>query len=208
MPAMLDRYPRHKFIMGRIARIFPMLLVAVSVAAAIQYFGGNKTTLDLSDVVATATLTNYFFGKQLSLGVVWTLIVEFEFYLLLSILGPLTQGKIFFTSFGIISLTLFSLFAWHIPAKALIDLSYLLLMLAGSSLFVASRKFIDSPKIVFIAPPVLIILAFLLDRHLITGMLGLRLPQDINPATLLISGSLFGIFLYAGNAVSGQRWIC
>ena len=93
MPPMLEKYSRATFLANRFLRIFPMLVFAVLLSAAIQYFLGNRSTLDLASAIATATLTNHIFGKELSLGVVWTLIIEFEFYILLATLGVITQRK-------------------------------------------------------------------------------------------------------------------
>ncbi|MBQ4796704.1 acyltransferase family protein, partial [Pectobacterium versatile] len=87
VPPMLSRYSRKQFLINRFFRIFPMLIAAVIVAAAIQYQFGDHLSLSIGNVLSTMMLTNQFTGYPLTLGVVWTLMIEFKFYLLITFLG-------------------------------------------------------------------------------------------------------------------------
>ena len=89
VPSMLARYSKLQFITNRVFRIFPMLFFAVFLAAIIQYFFGDRSSLTILSVMSTATLSNQITDQPLSLGVIWILIIEFKFYILLALVGRL-----------------------------------------------------------------------------------------------------------------------
>ena len=210
MPPMLKKYSRSQFLLNRFLRIFPMLVVAVLLAAAIQYYGGDKTTLDKSGIIATATLTTTLVGKPLTLGVVWTLIVEFEFYLLLALLGQLTQRKILLTCAGLVAITaLYATFKTH-SNPILPDLYFIIYMLIGSSVRIAFDEFKISGSKMALCAPAMVVGAFELNRYVLVKLLELHPGQDINAISLVITVALFGAFATVGKLISkssSARWI-
>ncbi len=210
MPPMLKKYSRPLFLLNRFLRIFPMLVIAVLLAAVIQYYGGDKTTLDKAGILATATLTTTLTGKPLTLGVVWTLIIEFEFYLLLAVLGLLTQRKILMACMGIIALTA-ACSAFKIQSNPLLpDLYFVIYMFIGSSARLAVDDFKSSGRRIVLCRPALVLLAFEFNRYLLVTILGLHPGQDINAVSLAITAALFVAFTTAGNVIAKNdlaRWL-
>ena len=88
-----------KFGLNRLLRIYPPLIFAVLLAAAVLSLGlkplstGQDQTVTFASVITNTTLVNYFLVPQIIfVGVAWTLIVEIIFYLLLMALVPLLKN--------------------------------------------------------------------------------------------------------------------
>ncbi len=210
MPPMLKKYSRSHFLLNRFLRIFPMLVVAVLLAAAIQYYGGDKTTLDKAGIIATATLTSTLVGKPMTLGVVWTLIIEFEFYLILALLGQLTQRKILLTCALIVAITVFCMTFRTNSNPLLTDLYFIIYMLIGSSARIAFDEFKVSGCKLALYAPAMVVGAFELNRYLMVKLLKLHPGQDINAISLVITVALFGALATVGKLISKRgsaRWL-
>jgi peptidoglycan/LPS O-acetylase OafA/YrhL len=195
IPPMIDKYPRSFFLVNRIARIFPMLICAVFFAAILQYFSGDSTKINLWDVISTMTLTNQFTGKTITLGVVWTLLVEFKFYLLLCVLGKLDDNKILLSTlsafivlglfFLILKIDYFSINErLLILLKSLIaDFCYMIFMLSATILFLKTEKNIIYRIMLCITMMIL----FNIYRLICIMVLDLKFNQNINILTQIIT---------------------
>jgi len=207
MPAMMKKYSRPSFILNRVFRIFPMLIVAVILAAAIQYFWGDRTTLSGTDVLATATLSANFLGKPLSLGVAWTLIIEFEFYILLFFLGKLTQLKILSLCTLLFALSYINE-AFRISSLSISsDTYYIIFMFIGSSVRLAYDDYKNTGRKFNLLPPLLCSMIYFVNRFVFVNILMLHPAQDINFTSFLITIFMFLIFSLAGNYISKVKYI-
>ncbi len=199
VPPMLKKYSTSQFLINRVFRIFPMLIVSVLVAALIQYSYGNRDALSGLSVLSTMFLLNDVTGQPYSLGVVWTLIIEFKFYLLLALFGELTNKK----TYAMVLLVAAMCTAYYVVLllgvsptvffsnAIILDLHYIILMLIGSSLYLAIA---DRQKAWYwrFAPPLFLVLAFNLIRHVVVHVLHIRPWQDINLVSQVV---LFAFFL-------------
>lgn len=89
------RQGRGRFAVNRFFRVYPLLTVAILLAAGAQLLGLQPLATGQADVITPTTLLtnisllNYLiFPQVVLLGVAWTLIVEVIFYLLLVALVP------------------------------------------------------------------------------------------------------------------------
>jgi peptidoglycan/LPS O-acetylase OafA/YrhL len=72
-----------EFAVKRVLRIYPMLIVAVLLAAVLV---GSKDQVTLRNVALNMTLANYLIIPQVALvGVAWTLVIEMVFYALTAV---------------------------------------------------------------------------------------------------------------------------
>jgi peptidoglycan/LPS O-acetylase OafA/YrhL len=220
VPPMLSRYSRSQFLLNRVLRIFPMLIVAVIVAAAIQYCFGDRSSLRLVDIISTASLTNQFTGNSMSLGVIWSLIVEFKFYLLLAVLGRVSYPKIIWTLGALLLFSITHLIlvkqGWYegsanelsIVNFMIHDFHYIIFMFLGAALWLLLEKNKPSgTRLKGIIVFVLILLLFNAYRYGMTTLLGVRPFQDINLATQSIVFILFGFCLLVQHFVSGKGFV-
>lgn len=199
VPPMLKKYSTSQFLMNRVFRIFPMLIVSVLVAAVIQYSFGNRDAFSGLAVLSTMFLLNDVTGHPYSLGVVWTLIIEFKFYLLLALFGELTNKKTYAMVFLVAALSAAYYAALQLGASPtvlfsnaiILDLHYIILMLIGASLYLAINDY-QKPWYWRYAPPLFLVLAFNVIRHVVVHVLHIRPWQDINPVSQAV---LFTFFL-------------
>ena len=220
VPPMLHRYSRFQFLLNRFFRIFPMLIAAVLASAAIQYQFGDFASLRFFDIISTLSLTNQFSGNPMTLGVIWTLIVEFKFYLLLALVGRLNYARIFcaivamFFLLGV-QIILVKQGYYSVASHALLtsnfmihDFYYIIFMLCGSGLWLLINKDKTSKKpIKEIALTLLIILSFNIYRYVMMSALQLRPHQDINIMTQIISFSLIGFCLLFSKNFSTKNFV-
>ncbi len=194
VPPMLKKYNAAQFLANRALRIFPMLFVSVLFAALLQFCFAARDTLSGPAVLSTMFLMNDVSGHPYTLGVVWTLVIEFKFYLLLAVFGQLTNRKVF-AIVGLVAALCACYFAllqigllrsnsrmMQISSSVIMDLHYIVLMLVGASLYIALN---DNPKPWYwrAASPVFMVLAFNLIRQVVVHDLGIRPWQDINALT-------------------------
>jgi peptidoglycan/LPS O-acetylase OafA/YrhL len=93
---------RHReFAVKRLLRIYPALVVAVLLSAALTTLGGQPLTTGQDStvtpftVLSNATLVNYLLVPQVILiGVAWTLVIEMIFYSLVFLLLPLLRQAV------------------------------------------------------------------------------------------------------------------
>ncbi len=197
MPPMLHRYSRAQFVVNRSFRIFPMLICAVLLAAVIQLGAGNSDALHWKNVISTAFLANQFVGLPLSLGVVWTLIVEFKFYLSLAVLGALSQTKVLLASLVLLLCTVIYAMSGHRSAgfeqAFLHDAYFIMFMLVGSSLRLAADAGIPVPAWRRFSPPLATAILFWINRSVFLAHLETPPMQELNVATQIGIFFLFGV---------------
>jgi peptidoglycan/LPS O-acetylase OafA/YrhL len=179
-----------------------MLVFSVFCSAAIQYYLGDKSTLDLAGVLATATLTTDIFGKEMTLGVIWTLIIEFQFYLLLAILGPVTQKKILITCVIITSFSAASFLFGFKSKIVLADLYFIVYMLIGSSARLAFERRKLGGSVLCLACPALVITAFGINRYVTVHLLAVNPGQEINVISQIVTALLFMLFAVTGGLIT------
>lgn len=206
MPPMMKKYSRQSFILNRIFRIFPMLIFAVALAAVIQYFWGDRTTLSGTDVLATATLSANLLGKPLSLGVAWTLIIEFEFYILLFLLGKLTQIKILSLCTLLVVLSFFNENFGITSQSITNDTYYILFMFIGSSARLAYDNYKTTGRKIHLLPPIFCSMIYLINRYIFVNILMLNPAQDINFISFSITILMFLIFSLVGEYTSKSKY--
>jgi peptidoglycan/LPS O-acetylase OafA/YrhL len=200
MPPILRRYSRAQFVVNRSFWIFPMLICAVLLAAAIQLRAGNSDELRRKSVVSTAFLANQFVGLPLSLGVVWTLIVECKFYLSLAGLGALSQTKVLLASFVLLLGTVIYALSGHRSAGFeqvfLHDAYFILFMLVGCSLRLAADAGISVPAWRRFSPPLAAAILFGVNRSVFLANLETPPMQELNVATQIGIFFLFGVSVW------------
>lgn len=95
------RMGSHRFAVNRVLRIYPLLALAVTIAAALLWFDldppGNGQLRDVSavSVLTNISLVNWVIHPQVVLlGVTWTLVIEMIFYLMVITLLPVFRRSI------------------------------------------------------------------------------------------------------------------
>ncbi|MBI0439962.1 acyltransferase [Dickeya dianthicola] len=205
VPPMLSRYSRKQFLINRFFRIFPMLIAAVIVAAAIQYQFGDHLSLSIGNVLSTMMLTNQFTGYPLTLGVVWTLMIEFKFYLLITFLGRINCAKILCASAVILTLLFLQIGlvrngaystspqTMKVVNSIIHDFGFMLFMLCGSALWIIINH--SERRLVGAVTLLLTLIVYNIYRYLCINKMGIHLSQDINFSTQLIVSLIFGLCL-------------
>ncbi|WJY16236.1 acyltransferase family protein [Pectobacteriaceae bacterium CE90] len=202
VPPMLYRYSRKQFLINRFFRIFPMLIVAVLISAAIQYQFGDRLSLNVTNVLSTLTLTNQLTGSPRTLGVVWTLFIEFKFYLLIMVLGRLNCIKVLLATAAMlillalqIGLVKYGIYSdasqTLIMTNSIIhDFCFVILMLCSSVVWMIFYH--ENTKTKGIWTFVILFLAYNIYRYACINELGIHLQQDINLPTQVVVCLLFG----------------
>jgi peptidoglycan/LPS O-acetylase OafA/YrhL len=202
VPPMLSKYTKYQFIINRILRIYPILIFSVFLAALIQYCYGDRQSLGFVAVLSTAGLVNDITHYPYTLGVVWTLVIEFKFYILLAIFGAPTNFKIY-----IITLVFFALCAAYycieyigineMPLTNFIangiirDLHYIVFMLVSTSFYVSIRDDNKHSRIFRFRHCFIMLVAFNIARIIVVDVLKIQLWQDINPISQIIIFLIF-----------------
>ena len=135
----------HTFIKKRIIRIDPPYLVAAIMAAILTYlaamtpgYRGEEINFSSMQFLLHLGYLNAIFDYKWFNPVFWTLAIEFQYYLLISIVFPIISAKTIFRSVGIISLCCF---AFIIPSDIFV-FKYLCLFSVGIVTFQYFAKII------------------------------------------------------------------
>lgn len=209
VPPMLARYSKLQFLTNRFFRIFPMLFFAVFLAAIIQYFFGDRASLTIFSVISTATLSNQITDQPMSLGVIWTLIIEFKFYILLVLVGRLNYIKILIIVFSFFLLLAVQIglvrnglyydtsFFLKLSNSIIHDSCFLLFMLCGSVMWLILQKKENTA----IGLCILIVLFALINiyRFISAKYLNIVFYQDIGPVTQISTFSLLYFCFFLKN---------
>lgn len=147
MPLMMERYTRKEFLINRIFRIYPTLIVSVLLTWIFVFLCG-KSNFDFNNILHSIFLTFQFWKVEAVIPVLWTLVIEMCFYFLCFGVGVFTPVKLFFTIFCI---ALFSIMAnfWHFGVLEYI-IKYILIILVGSALYFLHTNREEKYKNIFI----------------------------------------------------------
>ena len=80
IPGMLKRYTRKGFLVNRLCRIYPCLIVSVIIVVIIPLFT-QGIRFGADQIITSMTLTFELTGSVACMGILWTLVVEMLFYL-------------------------------------------------------------------------------------------------------------------------------
>lgn len=142
----LLRHDWFKFVWKRIVRIDPPYLVAMLLALLLLYvsammpgFRGVQPDVSLTQVLLHLGYLNGIFGYPWLVVVFWTLAIEFQFYLFISIVFPLIRNE----RVSVLALTLMAcLFASFLMPAEIYVFHYLGLFMLGISVFQYQVKLI------------------------------------------------------------------
>lgn len=141
MPMMIERHSRSSFLVNRVFRIFPTLIVATSITSLLVYLVQNLTFPSKS-YLASWTLTYQFLKIVPVSGVLWTLVIEVLFYVLTAIIGTFTHKKIALLQLATVGLFCFSFFLTDgetlYPILKIIR--YFLMIFIGSTIYLVFRS--------------------------------------------------------------------
>lgn len=157
MPAMLERYNRLEFLINRLFRIFPTLIVAtllVSIVVAIC----QDIHFPVSSYLASWTLSYLLVGTLPIMGVLWTLIVEVIFYLLACLVGRFSFYKLLLLQTFLLIIILLSakgIGGYYMMLFAM-QSKYLLMITIGSALFLAEKELDIKNKISLILSAIIL----------------------------------------------------
>jgi peptidoglycan/LPS O-acetylase OafA/YrhL len=193
MPIMLERYSRKEFLINRFFRIFPTLFVSL---LAVGYFTFLMQGLifPLSEYIASLTLSFMWTKNNIFMGVLWTLSVEFIFYLICFSMGKFTNIKLFLSQ---VFLLLCCFFAGYFPNNFYVQTLgyhsiYLSIICIGSTFYLSNKSFYNYfIKFLLILYSILICLfGFYLYK-----IGNIYEPNYQHPGTLLLASALFTISL-------------
>lgn len=194
MPMMCDRYSRLQFIVNRLFRIVPTLVVGV-VALGIFLQQTQGIVFSLSSYLASITLTYEYLEITPVAGVLWTLVIEMIFYFLAFLVGRFTLGKLVFVQGALLALVCAGFLSkgqtlvWLIGYQA----RYLLMITIGSAFYLAEKEESLSEKISTVLPSV--VFSFVGFQLFKTG--GAPASSYENLGNLLLASAIF-VFFTAG----------
>lgn len=132
MPLMLQRYNRREFLLNRIFRIFPTLIVCTLITWLFANWHNNQH-FTITHFWHSIFLTFQFYNIPSIIPVLWTLVIEMIFYFLCFIIGQFNFFKV-----SCVLLTLFAsclgVHFFHVGILEFI-LKYLFIIFTGSLLY-------------------------------------------------------------------------
>ncbi len=145
------RMGSRRFAVNRVLRIYPLLALAVTIAAALLWFGldppvsGQLREVSVVSVLTNISLANWVIHPQVVLlGVTWTLVIEMIFYLMIVTLLPVFHRSIILaialemTAVHVVMMTHDELGpSWSLFA---INMSYLPVVLAGQIIWAVHAR--------------------------------------------------------------------
>jgi peptidoglycan/LPS O-acetylase OafA/YrhL len=195
MPDVVDVYGRKKFIINRFFRIYPMLIVGVLLSLMIQVFVGKAAEISIWNVLSTLTLSSSIFGQNFCLGVVWTLSMEFAFYIVIFVMGNINHTKILLLNLFIYIIFMYNFFIENIASFVFEMLYYISFLFVFSSLNLAFRIGIKNRKYsIFVF--FLSLVTFEISRLIIHKYNLSIIKQDFNMVTQTVVCIFFVMLLY------------
>ena len=101
MPVMLEKYSRIQFFINRFFRIFPVLIVSTFFTGLLLYFT-QDITFSFFSYFTTLTLSYEIFQSIPLIPVLWTLVIEYLFYITCFSLGKFSLKKVIFINIAIL----------------------------------------------------------------------------------------------------------
>jgi peptidoglycan/LPS O-acetylase OafA/YrhL len=143
MPLMLQRYTRKEFLLNRLFRIFPTLLVSVLMTEGfISWYYGKE--FYFTNFIHSIFLTFQFWGVEPIIPVLWTLVIEMFFYFLCFLLGNFSSQKLIYAMGAVFVLSM-GIHFWHLGVMEYM-LKYLLIIFTGSALYFLHNQVGDRRK--------------------------------------------------------------
>lgn len=157
MPFMMDRYTRVQFLINRLFRIMPVLIMSMLIIGLFVYIT-EDISYNLKSYIGSFTLSYLIIGAIPIVGVLWTLVVEVFFYFISSILGKFTFEKIILVQvicLFIIVLSTKYQDEYYLKLLAT-NLRYILMIFIGSSIYLAQKNENLLSKIIYIVSSIVI----------------------------------------------------
>lgn len=196
MPMMSDRYGRLEFIFNRFFRIFPTLFAVVAMLGVFLYFA-QEITFDAKSYLASITLTYLWLGVVPIAGVLWTLVIEVLFYLIVFLVGPFTLRRLVFVQ-SVLLLIIFLGVAYRDNYNIWLagyQSRFLLFITIGSAIYLAEKEKAELAKFATILPSIaLSYVGFQLFKF---GKVDASTYENVG--THLLSVSIFLVFYYFGS---------
>lgn len=195
MPMMSDRYSRSEFLLNRFFRIFPTLLAAVAALGIFLYFA-QKITFDTKSYLASITLTYLWLGVVPIAGVLWTLVIEVLFYLIVFLVGAFTLRRLVFVQAALL-LIIFLGVAYRENYNIWLagyQSRFLLFITIGSAIYLAEKEKAGLAKVATLLPSIAFsYVGFQLFKF---GKVDASTYENVGTHLLLVSVFLF--FYYFG----------
>ncbi|MDK2084129.1 acyltransferase family protein [Aliarcobacter butzleri] len=141
MPFMMDRYTRKEFLINRLFRIVPVLIISMLIIGLFVYVT-QGISYSLKSYIGSFTLSYLVIGVVPIVGVLWTLVVEVIFYFITSVIGKFNFEKIIL--FQIIGLSIIILSTkyqdiYYLKLLAT-NIRYILMIFIGSAIYIAQKN--------------------------------------------------------------------
>ncbi len=200
MPMMLERYSRLGFLVNRIARIFPVLVVGTVVIGVFLWLA-QGLRFSVASYLASWTLMYSVVEVAPITGVLWTLVVEVLFYFGAFLLGRFTVHRLLLAQAILLGLILLYIqFPGNLYAMlGAMWAKYMLMILIGSAIFLAEREQSWARKIA-------LVMSSLVIAHIGFRLSGIAKPDPStygNLGTPLLAAGLFIAF----QAVAAGKWL-
>lgn len=156
MPMMCDRYSRKNFLLNCVFRIFPTLFAAIAMLGIFLYFT-QGITFDAKSYLASMSLTYLWVGVVPVAGVLWTLVIEFLFYLIVALIGTFTLRKIVLVQSTLLLTILLGVLlkehysVWLAGHQA----RFLLFITIGSAIYLAEKEPVALKKLAILLPSII-----------------------------------------------------
>ncbi|MGE8411566.1 MAG: acyltransferase family protein [Pseudomonas sp.] len=140
MPVMLERYSRLEFLVNRIFRIFPVLLVALGMIGLFVW-ATQGLVFGWSNYIASFTLSYLVFGVVPVASILWTLVIEVLFYGFSAVIGKFSVYRLFAFQALILGVIVLSV---KIPGSYYLmlvasQMKYMMIICVGSAIYLAER---------------------------------------------------------------------
>lgn len=166
-----------QFILRRVVRLEPPYIISIIMVLLLNYmntlypwYHGPAYSIPWGLTLRHLAYINTFTGEHWLQWVYWTLAVEFQFYLLLSVIFPLLthpNKKIMFTTFY----CLLALAFIQIPGRPYFIFHYLVFFLMGISLFLYMTDKIKLKEFYFLLIPTYLMLCYIFGSAMHATML-------------------------------------
>lgn len=195
MPMMCARYNRRQFLLNRFFRIFPTLTAAVAILGIFLYLT-QGITFNAESYLASITLTYPWLGIVPITGVLWTLVIEVIFYLIVFLVGKFTLHRLIFIQ-AILLLTIFvgvvyreHYYLWLAGYQS----RFLLFITIGSAVYLAEKEEATFTKFATLLPS--IILSYVGFQLFKLGKVDASTYENLG--THLLAASIFLGFYHLG----------
>lgn len=136
---MLERYRRAEFIINRIFRIFPALIISCLIIGLLVY-KTQGVTFTLASYLSSFTVSYLYVEVVPVNGVLWTLIIEVFFYIIAFVVGRFTCMRLFTVQAICLGIIIFSVIdANKYLYITALNIKYILFILVGVTIKLAEK---------------------------------------------------------------------